>query len=115
MEMETKYYCPICGHEFEQGEYDYNYDYNVMDYECTLCGWHGTEPVDITTAFIEYAKERSKQSVGTSYEWDFNKLYPTEDDVDYFIAIIAGHPKFNWETGEHWDDIIDWFENLPNY
>lgn len=65
--------------------------------------------------FIEYVKQRSEQSKGTTYEWEFSKLYPTKADEDYFIAVIEGHPKFDWKTGEHWDDIIDWFEDLPTY
>lgn len=65
--------------------------------------------------FIEFAKQRAIESQGTSYEWDFDTLYPTMKDEDYFIAVVSGHPKFDWTTGEHWDDIIDWFEDLPNY
>ena len=38
-----KHYCPECGHEFEQGEYDYNYDSGLLDYTCPECGWEGTE------------------------------------------------------------------------
>lgn len=67
------------------------------------------------TKFIEFAKQRAKESKGTNYEWCFEQFYQTKADEDYFIAVIEGHPKFNWETGEHWDDIIDWFEDLPNY
>lgn len=41
--MENNYYCPECGHKFEQGEWNYNYDYAVLDFECPCCGWSGTE------------------------------------------------------------------------
>lgn len=41
--METKYICPDCGHEFEQGEYGYNYDYNVLEFDCPFCGWSGND------------------------------------------------------------------------
>lgn len=35
-------YCPQCGHEFEQGESNYNYETANTDYECPHCGWMGT-------------------------------------------------------------------------
>jgi uncharacterized Zn ribbon protein len=38
-----KYICPNCGHEFEQGEYNFNYDTSLLDFECPDCGWSGTE------------------------------------------------------------------------
>ena len=40
---EDKYICPHCGHEFEQGEYDYNYDDGLVYYECPCCDWQGNE------------------------------------------------------------------------
>lgn len=41
--MKTTYICPDCGHEFQQGEYDYNYDYANLEFECPHCGWEGTD------------------------------------------------------------------------
>lgn len=41
--MNTIYICPDCEHEFVQGEYDYNYDYATLDFECPVCGWTGTD------------------------------------------------------------------------
>ena len=41
--MEQKYYCPECGHEFVQGESNYNYDTAKLDFECPECGWCGTD------------------------------------------------------------------------
>jgi DNA-directed RNA polymerase subunit RPC12/RpoP len=41
--MDTIYICPDCGHEFQQGEYGYDYDYNVLEFECPHCGWYGTD------------------------------------------------------------------------
>lgn len=38
----STYYCPECGHNFEQGEWDYNYDTANLDFECPCCGWYGT-------------------------------------------------------------------------
>lgn len=39
--MEEKKYCPDCGHEFKQGESEYNYGTGNTDYECPECGWCG--------------------------------------------------------------------------
>lgn len=44
--MESKKYCPECGHEFKQGESEYNYDTADTVYTCPECGWQGTEPDD---------------------------------------------------------------------
>lgn len=41
--MKTTYICPDCGHEFQQGEYNYNYDYANLEFECPNCGWEGTD------------------------------------------------------------------------
>lgn len=38
-----EYTCPKCGHIFEQGEYNYNYDTGHLDFECPECDWSGTE------------------------------------------------------------------------
>lgn len=40
---DVTYYCPECGHEFVQGEYDYNYDTAFLDFDCPECGWSGNE------------------------------------------------------------------------
>ena len=39
------YICPNCGHVFEQGEYDFNYDSALLDFVCPECGWEGNENV----------------------------------------------------------------------
>lgn len=39
----TKFFCPDCGREFKQGEYEYNYEYGTLEFECPLCGWIGTD------------------------------------------------------------------------
>lgn len=40
--MEEKKYCPFCGHEFVQGESNYNYETANTDYHCPDCDWEGT-------------------------------------------------------------------------
>ena len=41
--MAIIYICPNCGHEFEQGEYGYDYDYGALEFDCPDCGWWGTD------------------------------------------------------------------------
>ena len=38
-----EYICPICGHVFKQGEYNYNYDTALLDFVCSDCDWKGNE------------------------------------------------------------------------
>ena len=33
--------CPHCGHVFVQGEWNFNYDTALLDFECPECGWEG--------------------------------------------------------------------------
>lgn len=42
-EEKYDYECPECGHQFVQGEGNYNYDTSLIDFECPECGWNGTE------------------------------------------------------------------------
>lgn len=37
------YICPECEHVFIQGEWDYNYDTALLDFQCPECGWEGNE------------------------------------------------------------------------
>ena len=38
-----EYVCPQCGHVFEQGEWDYNYNTALLDFKCPDCDWEGNE------------------------------------------------------------------------
>lgn len=40
---EVVYICPSCGMEFSQGDYNYDYDSGLLDFECDTCGWCGTD------------------------------------------------------------------------
>lgn len=53
--------------------------------------------------FLQYAKERAKQSEGTLYEWNLS-------ECKYCLLDFAEH-KFNSKS---WEEIIDEFEALPN-
>ena len=41
--MKERFICPKCGHVFEQGECNYNYDTALLDFSCPECDWEGTE------------------------------------------------------------------------
>lgn len=41
--MKSNYFCPNCGSELQQGDYNYNYEYATLDFECPYCGWEGNE------------------------------------------------------------------------
>jgi hypothetical protein len=64
--------------------------------------------------FIAFAKRRAEESKGTPYEWDFNQLYDTDDD---FMDIIESCEvkRLHWHNTAYWDELMDWFENLPIY
>lgn len=66
---------------------------------------------NLTDELITFAKKRSEDSKGTNYEWDFDKFYPTEEDIEYFISIIESCPFYNIRNKHQWDDLFDWFEN----
>lgn len=50
-------YCPQCGHKFEQGESDFNYDNGNTVYTCPDCGWEGTEAIDDTKIYDDLYDE----------------------------------------------------------
>jgi predicted RNA-binding Zn-ribbon protein involved in translation (DUF1610 family) len=37
------YVCPNCGETLVQGDWNYNYDTGLLDFECPICLWSGTE------------------------------------------------------------------------
>lgn len=43
-----KYYCPECGFELRQGDWNYNYDTAKLDFECPCCGWTGNDDEVVT-------------------------------------------------------------------
>ena len=65
------YVCPECGHEFVQGESNYNYDTANLDFECPECGWCGTDKMldedDEETPYsdiIDYADQHGIYALG---------------------------------------------------
>ena len=39
-------FCPQCGHKFEQGESNLDYDTGATVYTCPDCDWEGTGAID---------------------------------------------------------------------
>lgn len=90
--MNEKKFCPKCGHEFEQGEYNYNYDSALLDYTCPECGWEGTEEyvIDIDRASMDLHDEQDR------YELEGVEL--TEEDSERVLLLYA--------NGTDYDDAI---------
>lgn len=74
--MEEKKYCPKCGHEFVQGESDYNYETAETVYTCHECDWEGTGALD-----RDRIKEDLAEELGE--EWEVE-----EKDVDNVLDTI---------------------------
>jgi hypothetical protein len=64
--MVSNYICPMCRHEFEQGEYNYNYDRGTLDFTCPCCGWYGTD------SEINYDDDEDEDDVA-SFSQDFTR------------------------------------------
>ena len=90
--MAEKYVCPECGHEFVQGEYNYNYDTALLDFECPECGWNGTDNVVDTDKTIHV----------TNIEWDTDG----EDPKD---LNLPNEVKINEDIDE--DEIADYLSD----
>ena len=65
------YVCPNCGHEFVQGESNYNYDFGVLEFDCPECGWNGTDKMldndedeSPYNDIIDYAEKYGYEALG---------------------------------------------------
>lgn len=65
--------------------------------------------------FIDYAKQRAKESLNTNYEWQWEDLYPTEEDENLFLQVIEDCKHLSWKDENDWERLLDWFEDLPIY
>ena len=85
-EIEGEYgYCPHCGHCFEQGEMDYNYDTAHTDYVCPECGWEGNE-----------------NQVSTMDKYDYTPKYKVGDKAkDIEMEIVYTITKVDMEKGNY--------------
>lgn len=85
--------CPICGHKFEQGEYEYDYDGGVLVYTCTECDWQGNNPNDMSIDGIKDRLECDK------YDYDLDGVEITDEDARLVIDRI--------EEGDDYDTAIE--------
>lgn len=74
--MEEKKYCPKCGHEFVQGESDYNYETGDTVYTCPECDWEGTSALDRDRIKDDLAEELGEE------------LEVEEKDIDHVLETI---------------------------
>lgn len=81
--MEEKtYICPNCGHKFVQGEYEYNYDSGMLDFNCPDCDWSGNENDVISDTKVE------NDLYDMLSDYDLDGIEITDEDVnDVFIQI----------------------------
>lgn len=91
--------------------------YNKMNYLIDKFNNNKDDFKDLKKRFIEYAKQRAKESLNTSYAWEWEHLYPTEEDENFFMQVIEECDKGNldWKNEHTWAELIDWFEDLPQY
>ena len=121
--MKTTYICPDCGHEFQQGEYNYNYDYANLEFECPDCGWEGTDSdvetdeedsdmrSDIITNIIHDAGSIDNlidlQQVDESDEEYRDRIYGKAHDLFMEAVEDLGLDELNEEDEAPYDAIRD--------
>ena len=81
--MESKKYCPECGHEFKQGESDFNYATADTVYTCPECEWEGISPLD-----ADIIKDGLEERLSEGYA-------VTEDDIDDVVRAIEYCEEYN--------------------
>lgn len=83
--MEEKKYCPICGHEFVQGESNYNYETAYTDYHCPDCDWEGTyeQVLDEDTIISDLVDAIDNEGIEV-----------TSEDANNVISELAYHDSY---------------------
>lgn len=66
---------------------------------------------------ITYAKQRANESKWTNDFWNWYDLYPLKEDENVFIQVLETCPskRLHWSNECNWDELLDWFEDLPRY
>lgn len=78
--MENRYFCPNCGHAFEQGEWEYNYNTGELDFVCPDCNFSGTDVISNSTVEDELN--------GRLKSYDLEGIEITDEDVnDVFVQM----------------------------
>lgn len=87
-----KTYCPKCGHKFNQGEYEYDYDSGMLNYDCPDCDWSGNENAVINDTKVE------NDLYDKLDEYDLEGIEITDEDVLNVFKEI--------EDGEEYEDAL---------
>lgn len=77
------YICPECGHKFVQGEWNYNEDTAMLDFECPECGWYGDE----TSVDERISRSYTRKYESYTLHADFGQV--NEDFENYKDAYAA--------------------------
>ena len=110
--MEPKKYCPKCGHEFKQGESDFNYESGDTVYTCPECEWEGAAPLD-----SDIIKDDLEAELGEGYtvkKDDIDDVVQTTaycEDYDEAIETVANRMRNN--GGPQEEDEEDEEDDMP--
>ena len=100
--MENKYHCPLCGHQFEQGECNFNYDTALLDFTCPECDWEGNENQVVDDSGWEEARQLLEEKVKSCgfedemYSLVFGKVGECINEVEDELGEIADDDDTMW-------------------
>ena len=121
--MKTIYICPKCGHEFEQGEWNYNYDHANLEFECPECDWTGTDSTveeykgdaDMKSEIIDsiiFDAGSVENLVTLQQEWESDedykdRIYTEANDLFMDAVEELGFDELDEEDNAPYDEIRD--------
>ncbi len=113
--MEEKKFCPNCGHEFVQGESNYNYDTANTDYHCPNCEWEGTheQVLDEDKIISDLVDEIDNEGIEVTTEDAVNVIKELESNGSYEDAVSSVAEGIIDCLGEEED--IDLSDKLETY
>lgn len=88
-------FCPICGHKFKQGEYNFNYDTALIDYTCHNCDWEGNSVIN--------AEKVENDLYDKLSDYDLDEIEITDEDVNLVMNQL--------EEGEEYEDALNFVLN----
>lgn len=113
--MKEKHFCPNCGHEFVQGESNYNYDTANTDYHCPNCEWEGTheQVIDEGKIISDLVDEIDNEGIEVTTEDAANVIKELEYHDSYKEAVKSVAEGIIDCLGEEED--IDLSDKLQTY
>lgn len=88
--MENKYVCPKCGHIFEQGEYEYDYELGKLVFYCPDCDHSGCDIIDnskVENDLYDKLDEYDIEGIEITDEDVLNVFQEIEDGEEYEDAL----------------------------